>query len=75
MNVPEGYDPFPLTVLVAVNATGFEQVPSFGPYTLNRIDPVGLDPPDSVAVSEIVPPNATDDDAAVDNDGDAFDTW
>jgi hypothetical protein len=36
--------------------SGVEHVESFAAYTFHEIDPVGLTPPDNVAVSEIGDP-------------------
>ena len=41
------------------------QLESFGPNAEKVMDPVGLEPPDKVAVSEIAPPKVTDPDAWV----------
>src|SRR5215211_6965189 len=57
--------PLPETGFVLVNTTWPVQFASSGPYRLNVIVPVGLDAPDSVAVSEIEPPMLTFADASV----------
>jgi hypothetical protein len=41
------------------------QVPSLGPKRLKVIEPVGLPPPASTAVSDTVPPTATEAEAVV----------
>jgi hypothetical protein len=53
----------PATVLVEVNVGVPLQVGFPGPNRVKMIVPVGLTPPDSVAVSLTVPPTGTDGDA------------
>ena len=55
----------PVTVLVDVNAGAPVQVALLGPKTEKVMVPVGLDPPERVAVSEIAPPSVTGGEAAV----------
>jgi hypothetical protein len=50
----------PDTVFVDVNAGVPMQLASSGAYALNVIVPVGLEPPESVALSDIDPPSCTD---------------
>jgi hypothetical protein len=59
VNEGDVYVPFPFTDAVVVLST-VVQVGLFtvvnGPYSFQVIDPVGLEPPDNVAWSEIDPP-------------------
>jgi hypothetical protein len=52
-----------------VKATAPLHVASPGPNSLKVIDPVGLDPPASTAVSEMLPPTLTGADAVVESAG------
>ena len=65
MKVPEFAEPAD-RVTVAVKITAPEHDASFGPYRLNVTVPVGLKPPETVAVSEIcVGPSAPPAEAVV----------
>src|SRR3954447_4308087 len=69
MNGPELYCPFPLISTDDANTGLPPQVASSGPKTVKPIDPVGLEPPDKVAMSEIAPPKMTDVEAWVLREG------
>jgi hypothetical protein len=61
VNVGELYELLPETAAVSVEGCAFSgvvQVESLEAYTFQVIDPVGLAPPDKVAVSEIGDPRA-----------------
>src|SRR5258708_165373 len=62
---PELYWPSPLTLTVEGKAGGLLQLAAFGPKAAKVIAPVALDPPESVALSEIALPSDTVDDACV----------
>src|SRR6266542_6985117 len=59
---------------VSVKAGAFAQPASFGPYSLNVIEPPGLEPPKSVAVSCTWPPSMIPAEALVVRLGLAFET-
>ncbi len=74
MNGPEDAVP-PPTEPVSAAAAVFEHDASFGPKSVKVTVPVGLEPPASVAVSEIAPaPNVTPADACVEIVGEALPT-
>ena len=57
--------PLPATGSVDVKRIAPEQVASLGPYSLNRIDPVGLVPPLRTALSLIAAASGTPAEAVV----------
>jgi hypothetical protein len=69
MNGIEVYMPLPETVAIEVATGVWVQFTSVGPKMLNVMVPVGLLPPESVAVSVMLLPTATLAEAVVDSVG------